>query len=124
MGTHSVDEGGKTVVQSLDLFLLVQADLLVLGVDVQGERNQEFFIEGHVLYGCGAHGYSVAPTPNAVAMIQRSRRVEDISPSARYHLCTSHIAFPVDLRDTMLLPSHCGCSANSSMIAEALGGSG
>lgn len=44
-GTNLVNEGGKAVVEGLDLFLFLCADSLDVGVDFQVQRGQQVLVD-------------------------------------------------------------------------------
>ena len=60
--SHLVDEGGKLVVEGLDLLALLSPHPLDGGVDLQVERGEEALVDGDLLDASrGAHGETSAP---------------------------------------------------------------
>lgn len=49
--SHLVDEGGKAVVESFDLFFLLDPHSLQVGVQLKIHRGQEARVDGHRLDG-------------------------------------------------------------------------
>lgn len=45
--SYFIDKGGKSVVESLDLFFLMSFDGLDVGVDLQAQWSEEAFVDSH-----------------------------------------------------------------------------
>lgn len=65
-GTHLVNEGGKLVVQSLDLFPLLCANLLDLRIQLHIEWGQKALVDDDLGDATGrAHRWACGPQPRA-----------------------------------------------------------
>ena len=89
--SHLVDEGGKLVVEGLDLLALLSPHPLDGGVDLQVERGEEALVDGDLLDASrGAHGETSTPiattktssTTEAKATAGSSSKAEASSNSA------------------------------------------